>query len=85
MNICDLPCFPVSDTMYFFRHPVTNEYLPSEVRGETILHKVDDLTGKKWDEDALKQWEEIENGGQEWPGRSSLALNHEVIDSSHNT
>ncbi|KAF8272379.1 hypothetical protein EI94DRAFT_1718495 [Lactarius quietus] len=63
-----------------FAHPVTNEYLPSEVRGEAILRKVGDLTGKKWDNDTLKQWEEIENGGKVWAGRSSLAPNGEVID-----
>ncbi|KAH9060770.1 P-loop containing nucleoside triphosphate hydrolase protein [Lactarius vividus] len=62
-----------------FAHPVTNEYLPLEVRGETILCKADDLTGRKWDDDALRQWEEIENSGQVWAGRPS---DHEVIDSS---
>lgn len=56
-----------------FAHPVTNEYLPLEVRGETILRKADDLTGKKWDDGALSQWEEIENGGQVWAGRPSQA------------
>ena len=44
-----------------------------------------DLTGKKWDDDALRQWEEIENGGQEWAGRSSLATNPEVTDTSRDT
>ena len=75
----------VFNATIIFRHPVTNEYLPSEFRGETILRQVSDLTGKKWDDDALKQWEEIENGGQEWAGRSSLATNREVMDTSHDT
>jgi putative ATPase len=53
------------------RHPVTNEYLPPQIRGEMVLSKEGDSTGKKWDEDALRQWEEIENGGQAWAGRQS--------------
>lgn len=57
-------------------------YLPSKLRGETILREDGDLTGKKWDDDALKQWEEMENGGQVWEGRPSLAPDREVIDSS---
>lgn len=57
-------------------------YLPSKLRGETILREDGDLTGKKWDDDALKQWEEMENGGQVWEGRSPLAPDREVIDSS---
>ncbi|KAN0138529.1 hypothetical protein V8E53_003517 [Lactarius tabidus] len=65
-----------------FSHPVTNEYLPSKLRGETILHKEGDLTGKRWDDDALKHWEEMENGGQVWEGRSSFTPNGEVTDSS---
>ncbi|KAH9075710.1 P-loop containing nucleoside triphosphate hydrolase protein [Lactarius deliciosus] len=64
-----------------FAHPVTNEYLPLEIQGETILRKADDLTGKKWDDDALRQWEEIENGGQVWAGRPSQAPDYEVISS----
>jgi putative ATPase len=53
------------------RHPVTNEYLPPQIRGEIVLCREGDSTGKKWDEDALRQWEEIENGGQAWAGRQS--------------
>ncbi|KAH9964563.1 P-loop containing nucleoside triphosphate hydrolase protein [Russula dissimulans] len=52
-------------------HPVTNEYLPPQIRGATILREEGDPTGKKWDEDALRQWEAMENGGQPWAGRSS--------------
>jgi len=52
-----------------FRHPVTNEYLPSGVQGEIILRKEGDLSDRLWDEDALRRWEELENGGQSWTGR----------------
>jgi hypothetical protein len=38
-----------------------------------ILREDGDLVGKKWDEDALKQWEEIENGGKAWVGRPSAS------------
>jgi putative ATPase len=55
----------------WFRHPVTNEYLPSRVQGEIILRKEGDLSDKLWDEEGLKRWEEEENGGQEWTGRVS--------------
>ena len=48
------------------RHPVTNEYLPSRVQGEIILRKEGDLSDKLWDEEALREWEEVENGGREW-------------------
>lgn len=57
---------------YEIRHPVTNEYLPSSVRGEIILRKEGDLSDKLWDEDALKRWEEVENQGREWTGRHSM-------------
>lgn len=36
-----------------------------------VLREEDDAAGKKWDEDALRQWEETENGGQAWAGRQS--------------
>jgi putative ATPase len=48
---------------------VTNEYLPSRVQGEVILRKEGDLSDKLWDEEALRRWEEEENGGQNWTGR----------------
>lgn len=54
-----------------YRHPVTNEYLPSCLQGEIILRKEGDVSDKLWDEDALRRWEEVENGGQEWAGRLS--------------
>ena len=40
------------------------------LHGKDILGEEGDLTGKKWDEELLRQWEEIENGGQTWTGRS---------------
>jgi putative ATPase len=52
-----------------FRHPVTNEYLPSRMQGEIILRKEGDLSDKLWDEVALRRWEEVENGEREWTGR----------------
>jgi len=55
-----------------YRHPVTNEYLPSRVQGGIILRKEEDLSDKLWDEEALKRWEEVENEGQEWTGRHSV-------------
>jgi putative ATPase len=54
-----------------FRHPVTNEYLPSRVQGEIILRKEGDLSDKLWDEVALRRWEELENGERAWTGRQS--------------
>ncbi|KAI0779686.1 P-loop containing nucleoside triphosphate hydrolase protein [Fomes fomentarius] len=52
-----------------FAHPVTNEYMPIQFRGDTFLWKEGDKTDKAWDEDALRQWEFEENGGRSWSGR----------------
>ncbi|KAH9009903.1 P-loop containing nucleoside triphosphate hydrolase protein, partial [Lactarius pseudohatsudake] len=52
-----------------YMHPVTNEYLPRQLHGEVILRREGDLGDKLWDEEALRRWEEVENGGQEWVGR----------------
>ena len=54
---------------YIVRHPVTNEYLPRQLHGEGILRREGDLGDRLWDEEALRRWEEVENGGQEWVGR----------------
>ena len=51
------------------RHPVTNDYLPIEVRDEVFLRAEGDKTGKVWDEAALAEWEVHENGGKPWAGR----------------
>ncbi|KAF8267672.1 DNA polymerase III, clamp loader complex, gamma/delta/delta subunit [Lactarius quietus] len=52
-----------------YRHPVKNEYLPRRLHGEVILRREGDLGDKLWNEDALRRWEDVENGGQEWVGR----------------
>lgn len=48
---------------------MTNEYLPRQLHGEVILRREGDFGDKLWDEEALRRWEEVENGGQEWVGR----------------
>jgi putative ATPase len=52
-----------------YRHPVHNDYLPIQFRGDHFLRVAGDLTGKVWDEDALRRWENEVNGGKEWEGR----------------
>ncbi|KAI8993917.1 P-loop containing nucleoside triphosphate hydrolase protein [Trametes punicea] len=54
-----------------YAHPVTNDYLPIQFRGEEFLRKEGDKRDKVWDEDALLQWELQENGGRPWSGRPS--------------
>ncbi|KAI0358665.1 hypothetical protein OH77DRAFT_1587669 [Trametes cingulata] len=54
-----------------YAHPVTNDYLPIQFRGEEFLRKEGDMCDKVWDEDALRQWEFEENGGRPWSGRPS--------------
>ncbi|KIM75450.1 hypothetical protein PILCRDRAFT_35723, partial [Piloderma croceum F 1598] len=54
-----------------YAHPVHNDYLPVQFRGDFFLKEVGDLSGKLWDEDALVRWENEENGGRDWEGRSS--------------
>ncbi|KAI0062929.1 P-loop containing nucleoside triphosphate hydrolase protein [Artomyces pyxidatus] len=51
-----------------FAHPVTNEYLPPEIRGKVFLRKDGDLDGKMWDDVALREWECEQNDGREWDG-----------------
>ncbi len=51
------------------RHPVTNDYMPIQFRGDEFLRKEGDMSGKIWDEEALREWEFRENGGQNWSGR----------------
>ncbi|KIY74296.1 P-loop containing nucleoside triphosphate hydrolase protein [Cylindrobasidium torrendii FP15055 ss-10] len=50
-------------------HPVSNVYLPPQFNGQVFLRKEGDTEGKEWDEEALKDWEERENGGMPWEGR----------------
>lgn len=54
-----------------FRHPVHNDFLPIMFRGDKILKEVGDLSDKVWDEQELLRWEQEENGGRLWKGRSS--------------
>lgn len=57
---------------FLSRHPVYNEYVPIQFRGDVFLRKEGDMEGKIWDEDALTKWELEENEGKEWEGRKSL-------------
>ncbi|TRM69586.1 hypothetical protein BD626DRAFT_563317 [Schizophyllum amplum] len=54
-----------------YAHPVMNTYVPSEVEGQEILKKAGDISGKSWDEEALRRWEREANGGREWEGRGA--------------
>lgn len=56
-----------------FRHPVHNDYLPVAFRGDKFLKEVGDLSGKDWNEQELLRWEQEENGGLLWKGRSSAS------------
>ncbi|EMD37455.1 hypothetical protein CERSUDRAFT_114100 [Gelatoporia subvermispora B] len=55
-----------------YAHPVTNEYLPPQLKDEVFLRSEGDKTDKLWDEDALSTWEQEENGGQPWEGRTDV-------------
>lgn len=46
------------------------EYLPPMLVDEKILLEEGDVTGKVWDEGALRQWEWRRNGGNDWQGRT---------------
>lgn len=48
-----------------------NDYLPVQFRGDIFLKEAGDRSGKLWDEDALVRWENEDNGGRDWEGRSS--------------
>ena len=48
------------------------EYLPSHLSGEEFLQKPGDISGKTWDEDMLKRWEQEHNDGLPWEGRNIL-------------
>jgi len=55
-----------------FRHPVTNQFLPSELSDRDFLREAGDLRDKTWDEELLQEWESTENGGLAWTGRVDL-------------
>jgi putative ATPase len=50
---------------------VHNDYLPVAFRGDKYLKEVGDLSDKDWNEQELLRWEQEENGGRSWEGRSS--------------
>ncbi|KAI0705016.1 P-loop containing nucleoside triphosphate hydrolase protein [Cerioporus squamosus] len=52
-----------------YAHPVTNDYMPIQFQGDEFLRKEGDKSGKIWDEEALREWEFRENGGQSWSER----------------
>ncbi|KAI0949509.1 hypothetical protein AcW1_009100 [Taiwanofungus camphoratus] len=52
-----------------YAHPVTNDYLPIQFRGDVFLKPAGDITSRVWDEAALLRWEMEENGGRPWEGR----------------
>ncbi len=49
--------------------------MPIQFEGEQFLKKVDDESGKMWDEAALREWELLENHGHDWEGRSQNSNN----------
>ncbi|KZT72047.1 P-loop containing nucleoside triphosphate hydrolase protein, partial [Daedalea quercina L-15889] len=51
-----------------YAHPVTNDYLPPQFKSEAFHRPAGDLSGKSWDEEALRQWELEENNGEPWKG-----------------
>lgn len=55
-----------------FRHPVHNDCLPPELRGQKFLRAPGDMEGKMWDEEALKRWES--ENGRRWEGRESVGF-----------
>jgi len=52
------------------RHPVTNDYVPDEIKGMVFLKQEGDVSDKLWDENALKRWELKKNNGMAWGGRT---------------
>ncbi|KZT11052.1 P-loop containing nucleoside triphosphate hydrolase protein [Laetiporus sulphureus 93-53] len=58
-----------------YAHPVTNDYLPPRFKDEGFLLSAGDMTGKSWDEEALRNWEIEENEGLPWEGRQYASQN----------
>lgn len=52
------------------RHPVTNDYVPDEIKDTVFLKPAGDLSDKLWDDDALRRWELKKNHGMPWEGRT---------------
>ncbi|GJE95442.1 P-loop containing nucleoside triphosphate hydrolase protein [Phanerochaete sordida] len=55
-----------------YAHPVTNEYLPSQVARERFLRDEGDLEGKTWNDDMLHRWETRKNDRKPWEGRKTV-------------
>ncbi|KXN90906.1 ATPase WRNIP1 [Leucoagaricus sp. SymC.cos] len=53
-----------------YLHPVHNQYLPEALIGCTFLLNEGDASNKRWDEQALEEWEAVENKGACWEGRA---------------
>lgn len=62
-----------------YLHPVINEYLPSELKGEKFLLQNGDDSEKIWDEAQLRRWEVEINGGLPWDGRQSQSVAGKTI------
>ncbi|KAG8790109.1 hypothetical protein FRC16_001026 [Serendipita sp. 398] len=66
-----------------YKHPVFQEYLPPMLSSAKFLLEEGDMTGKIWDEAALRQWEWRQNGGREWPLRSNAGAAAEARQSDY--
>ena len=63
------PNRPAPSYFISHRHPVTNDYVPDEIKGMVFLKPEGDVSDKLWDEDALTRWELKKNHGMAWEGR----------------
>lgn len=61
---------PFTSHLKFPRHPVTNDYVPDEIKDMIFLKPEGDISDKSWDEAALKRWELNKNDGVPWEGRT---------------
>ena len=52
------------------RHPVTNDYVPDEIKDVVFLKPEGDISDKVWDDDALRRWELKKNHAMPWEGRA---------------
>jgi putative ATPase len=52
------------------RHPVTNDYVPEEIKDMVFLKPEGDISDKLWDEAALRRWELKKNHGTPWEGKT---------------
>ena len=60
---------PFTSHSKFRRHPVTNDYVPDEIKDTVFLKPEGDIYEKSWDEAALRRWELKKNNGMPWEGR----------------